>query len=85
MRRREFISLVGGIAATWPLAARAQPRRKVFRVGFLGLGTAGAWANRIEARRGGLRALGYVDALFDCGLISFSDTGKLLMSSTARK
>src|SRR5437762_6850956 len=60
-RRREFISLVGGIAATWPFAARAQPPRKVFRIGFLGLGTAGAWANRIEALRGGLRALGYVE------------------------
>jgi hypothetical protein len=61
MRRREFIALIGGATATWPLAARAQRPTKVFRIGFLGLGTAGAWANRIEALRGGLRALGYVE------------------------
>jgi putative tryptophan/tyrosine transport system substrate-binding protein len=61
MRRREFISLVSGIAVTWPLFARAQPPTKVFRIGFLGLGTPAAWANRIEALRGGLRTLGYVE------------------------
>ena len=62
MRRRDFITLLSAIAAAaWPFAARAQPPRKVFRIGFLGLGTTGAWANRIEALRGGLRALGYVE------------------------
>jgi len=58
IRRREFITLLGGTAA-WPVAARAQhPAMPV--VGFLSLGPASAWASRVEALRAGLRDLGYV-------------------------
>jgi putative tryptophan/tyrosine transport system substrate-binding protein len=56
MRRREFITLLGG-AAAWPLAARAQPAS--FRIGFVGLPTADSLPKRPEAFRTGLRDLGY--------------------------
>jgi putative ABC transport system substrate-binding protein len=59
MKRREFITLLGG-AATWPLTARAQqPAAKVFRIGYLGLTTADSLPKRPEAFRAGLRDLGY--------------------------
>jgi putative ABC transport system substrate-binding protein len=58
MRRREFITLLGGAAATWPVAAHAQ-QPSVFRIGFLGLPTADSLPKRPEAFRAGLRDLGY--------------------------
>jgi putative ABC transport system substrate-binding protein len=60
MRRRDFIQIFGGVAATWPLAARAQqPAMPV--VGFLGALDASGWATRVKALRAGLRDLGYVE------------------------
>jgi putative ABC transport system substrate-binding protein len=60
MRRRDFITLLGG-AAMWPLVARAQQSAKVPRVGFLRFGPAAANADRVEGLRAGLRQLGYVE------------------------
>jgi putative ABC transport system substrate-binding protein len=61
MRRREFVSLLGGAAAGWPLPLSAQEASKVHRIGFLRFGPASGYAGRVEALRVGLRQLGYVE------------------------
>ena len=61
MKRREFITLLGGTAATWPLAARAQMQRKMARIGYLGAGSRTVSPNPREAFLQGLRDLGYVE------------------------
>jgi putative tryptophan/tyrosine transport system substrate-binding protein len=61
MRRREFITALGGAAVAWPLTARAQQAAKVARIGYLRHGTAAANADRVEALRAGLRQLDYVE------------------------
>ena len=58
-KRRNFLTLLGGAAIAWPLAARAQSMGKVFRIGFVGLPTADSLPKRPEAFRAGLRDLGY--------------------------
>jgi putative tryptophan/tyrosine transport system substrate-binding protein len=60
MKRREFITLLGG-AAAWPLAARAQQPVRVYRIGVLEMSPAATNADNFDALRKGLRELGYVE------------------------
>ena len=60
MRRREFITLLGGVVATWPIAARAQqPRIPV--IGFLNPGAPRSLSQQVTAFHAGLKEAGFVD------------------------
>jgi putative ABC transport system substrate-binding protein len=59
MRRREFIMLIGGAAATWPPAANAKPSIPI--IGLLGSESLDLWASRMSAFHQGLSETGYVD------------------------
>ena len=64
MRRREFITLLSGATAAWPLAARAQQETKIPRIGILSPGRSeGPDASRVTFNSlvTGLRELGYTE------------------------
>jgi putative tryptophan/tyrosine transport system substrate-binding protein len=60
VRRREFISLLGGALSAWPLAARAQ-QMKLPTIGFLGASTASNWSQWTAAFVQRLRELGWIE------------------------
>jgi putative tryptophan/tyrosine transport system substrate-binding protein len=62
MNRREFISLVGGAAVAWPLAARAQQPSRLPTIGLLGAATASAWRANVAAFVQRLSELGWADS-----------------------
>jgi len=61
IRRRQFITLLGGAAAAWPLAARAQQAAKRPTIGFLGTNTPSAQSQWTAAFVQRLRELGWIE------------------------
>jgi ABC-type uncharacterized transport system substrate-binding protein len=61
MRRRAFITLLGGAAAAWPLAARTQQPAKLPTIGFLGTSTSLAMNRWVTAFVQRLRELGWIE------------------------
>jgi putative tryptophan/tyrosine transport system substrate-binding protein len=61
MRRRDVITLLGGVAVAWPVVGRAQPTAKLPTIGFLGTAAASAWAPWTAAFVQRLRELGWIE------------------------
>jgi putative ABC transport system substrate-binding protein len=61
IRRREFITLLGGTAVAWPLAVRAQQPTKLPTIGFLGTTTLSAMGEWVAAFAQRLRELGWIE------------------------
>src|SRR5262249_38764141 len=61
VKRREFITLLGGAAAAWPLVAGAQPAERMRSIGLLGTASASTWTPWTAAFLQRLRELGWIE------------------------
>ena len=61
LKRRQFIALLGGAAAAWPLSLRAQQAGKAWRIGFLTAVSREAYSRLYAGFQEGMRELGYVE------------------------
>jgi putative tryptophan/tyrosine transport system substrate-binding protein len=61
IRRRKFLATLGGAAAAWPIAARAQQAGKLPTIGFLGTTTPSAWSQWVTAFVQRLRDFGWIE------------------------
>src|ERR1039458_3989225 len=89
MQRREFITLIGGAAAAWPLAAQAQQAERVWRVGVLAGFTQAEGVPLVEAFRDRLKELGWtegrnltIDARFTSGNFKALDRKSTRLNSS---
>jgi putative ABC transport system substrate-binding protein len=84
MRRREFITLLGGAAAAWPLAARAQGVNRVRHIAWLGLGRSDEPSPYLDSLRAGLGELGWIEGR-NLKIGVFWATGREDMEAAARE
>jgi putative ABC transport system substrate-binding protein len=84
-KRREFITLLGGAAATWPLAARAQQPKLIPRIGVLQFGGEGEFGRLVHAFTTGMAERGYQDGKTVRFEVRYSDQNPEMLTRNARE
>jgi putative tryptophan/tyrosine transport system substrate-binding protein len=88
LRRRQFLTLLGGVAAAWPFAVRAQQGQRLRRLAWLGAGRADEPSPYLESLRAGLGELGWsegrnltIGRFWATGLDNVEAVGRELLAS----